>query len=148
MKNSFHSRPALCVGIGLLFFLFAWITAVFAHVRLLPLCFGALGLLSIAVGIYYAVFRIEYVRGRFIAHPGPRDYAVTDIGAWTIREDPDEVPGRMRHLEVRFDRWYRRYFVFEADITPPVFDEIVSTLRGSKRPNQSPQTTRAFGPRV
>jgi hypothetical protein len=61
-------------------------------------------------------------------HPGGKNYTFQDIVSWRAGEDTDAEPGYRRHMELRFGPWYRRYILFEEDISPEKFDTLLKAL--------------------
>lgn len=89
---------------------------------------GVVGLVALGAGLYYGLMRIQFSEKRFVVYPGRKHYTIEDIRAWKMYEDTDAEPGYRRHLELRFDRWYRRYLLLEEDVSPQTFDRILELL--------------------
>ena len=94
----------------------------------LPIALGVVGLFGLAAGLYYGIWRIDYRDSGFITHPGRKSYEVKDVVSWSVGEDSDAEPGFQRHLELQFGSWYRRYILFEEDISSETFNALLKLL--------------------
>ncbi|MCX6951895.1 MAG: hypothetical protein NTV51_06985 [Verrucomicrobia bacterium] len=137
MKSGARTRCLVPLGGGTLFVGFGIVGVNAAGPHPVAICLGLIGVLFVAAGIYYGVFRLEFRDGRFLAHPGKKRYGFGDVASWKFGQDTDATPGHQRHLELRFDRWYRRYLLFEEEVSSPVFEEIFKTLREKRAADQN-----------
>ena len=127
-----HRRILTLTLLGMSLLLWGFVIACFAGiykvdedewVAVLVMVLMALALLAVA--LLYAVFRLEYRDGRFLAYPDKKEFGLEELTLWEARVDSDTGA---RHLELRFDRWYRRYLLLEEDLVPGEYDALLVRL--------------------
>jgi hypothetical protein len=132
MKTGTLSRCLIPVFLGSSFLISGLRRITIVGVHPLPRFLCVAGVFAIAVGLYYAICRLEFRDGGFIAHPASRHYWIDDVASWKLGELSEAQPGHRRYLELGFDKWYRRYVLFEEDVSSAVFDQVLSSLRKRK----------------
>ena len=132
MKTGMLTRCLIPVCMGALFVISGVHRANTVGAQPLPIGFCLIGAFAIAVGVYYGICRLEFRDGGFIAQPGSRRYQIGDVALWKLGEDSEAEAGHRRYLELGFDKWYRRYMLFEEDVSSAVFDEVLRSLRERK----------------
>jgi hypothetical protein len=128
MKAPRKTRCIAPIIAALPFLAFAFIGIKGSGLHPLPIALGLVGLFGLTVGLYFGICRIEYRDRGFITYPGRKRYELREVVSWSVGEDADAEPGFRRHLEVRFDSWYRRYILFEEGVSPESFNALLNLL--------------------